>query len=136
MITRLDGELTVIAKARSYPASENPAVVRCWDEAVEANRAAVLRNQDAFDANQSACEAYRAAMPPLDGLRNIRDFIACVTYGMLVGAISELSIAKLLYAAQVASCACQRKSKKRKPKTPNSAANLPPCAPAPSAANP
>jgi hypothetical protein len=49
-----------------------------------------------------AMTAFREAMPPLTGRRNIRDFVACVGYGMLIGAIHLNEGTKLLYAAQVA----------------------------------
>ncbi len=54
-------------------------------------------------AKMEAGNAYRFAVPPLSGSHNIHDFIACVTDGMLVGAISGAEGARLLYAAQVAS---------------------------------
>ena len=41
-------------------------------------------------------------MPPLSGLDNISDFIACVTYGIVIGAILGPTATRLLYAAQVA----------------------------------
>jgi len=47
-------------------------------------------------------EAYREAMPPLMGARNIRDFIACVAHGMLLHVFEANEASKLLYAAQVA----------------------------------
>ena len=47
-------------------------------------------------------KAFRLAMPPLSGYRNICDFIACAGYGMLMGAIKDESGTKLLYAAQAA----------------------------------
>jgi hypothetical protein len=46
--------------------------------------------------------AYCKAMPLLDGTSGIRDFIACVAHGILIGAIPEKRSGKLLYAAQVA----------------------------------
>jgi hypothetical protein len=41
-------------------------------------------------------------MPSLSGDRNVCDFIACVSYGILLGAIKPDTGTKLLYAAQVA----------------------------------
>jgi hypothetical protein len=46
--------------------------------------------------------AFRKAIPQLSGQENIRDFIACVAYGMLIKAIPGAEGARLLYAAQVA----------------------------------
>jgi hypothetical protein len=41
-------------------------------------------------------------MPALVGYEGVRDFIACVAYGMLVDAISADRSGQLLYAAQIA----------------------------------
>jgi hypothetical protein len=41
-------------------------------------------------------------MPRLVGYENIRDFVACVAEGILLGAITESQSSRLLYAAQVA----------------------------------
>jgi hypothetical protein len=46
--------------------------------------------------------AYRNAMPRLVGYENIRDFVACVAEGLLLGAITDSQSSRLLYAAQVA----------------------------------
>jgi hypothetical protein len=41
-------------------------------------------------------------MPPLSGADNIRDFVACVAHGLLLGVLSDSECTRLLYAAQVA----------------------------------
>jgi hypothetical protein len=46
--------------------------------------------------------AYLDAMPDLAGYQNIRDFIACVSYGVISGALSPIHSPGYLYAAQVA----------------------------------
>jgi hypothetical protein len=53
-------------------------------------------------------------MPSLSGPDNIRDFIACVAHGMLIGAIRDTDGARLLYAAQVARGALQNSPAKAK----------------------
>ena len=65
-------------------------------------------------------------MPPLLGAENIRDFIACVAHGMLIGTIENKDATKLLYAAQVAYLALNRPNPKR---TPKSAAEVTPSTP-------
>ena len=60
------------------------------------------RGESSYSAGSRAGSAYRNAMPPLDGHNNIRDFIACVAQGVLLGAIEYRQSSKLLYAAQVA----------------------------------
>jgi hypothetical protein len=56
-------------------------------------------------------------MPPLLGAENIREFIACVAHGMLIGAIENKDATRLLYAAQVAFSAQSRAEPKRTPKS-------------------
>jgi hypothetical protein len=57
--------------------------------------------------------AYCRTMPKLSGADNIRDFIACVTYAMLLGIISGPEGPRLLYGAQVAHTALTKRPKKR-----------------------
>jgi len=47
-------------------------------------------------------EAYRNAMPPLNTPDNIRDFVACLTHGMIINAIVDPFSARLLNAAKLA----------------------------------
>jgi len=93
----------------------NPAVFRCC----QAWRAAYnnLRKKGKSDrsASEAADDAYCNAMPPLFGVRNIRNFIACVTYGSVIGVIEGPDCTRLLYAAQVAHTT--RRVRTRKPKT-------------------
>jgi hypothetical protein len=49
-----------------------------------------------------ACPAYRAAMPALDSIDNVRDFISCTAHGILIDTIPQEYGGQLLYAAQVA----------------------------------
>jgi hypothetical protein len=60
-----------------------------------------------YELERASANAYRQAMPPLSGRQNIRDFIACVTKGLLVGAVDYAEGPKLLYAAQIAHGACE-----------------------------
>jgi len=62
-------------------------------------------------AERCAGKAFRLAMPPLSGYRNICDFIACAGYGMIMGAIKNESGTKLLYSARVALATEPRESK-------------------------
>ena len=52
--------------------------------------------------------AYALSIPPLTGADSIGDFIACVTHGMLPGAIPGSDATRLLYAAQIAHSAVPR----------------------------
>lgn len=93
----------------------NAAVLRCC-EAAERARQDVLSGRDRNNSTHTAAhEAFAKAMPPLRGAGNIRDFIACVAYGMLINYFLESTGAKLLYAAQIAFNAdIKRPSRNRK----------------------
>jgi hypothetical protein len=93
----------------------NLAVERCnraWKRTYKTAKAA---RKDNHDSEKLAKEAYRKAMPMLDSHENIRDFIACTTYAVLLNVIMEDVGTKLLYAAQVASGALRNIPKQTKP---------------------
>src|SRR5271165_1111947 len=69
-----------------------------------------------YEASEKGAEAYRNAMPCLTTYANIRDFIACVTYGMLCHVIRNDDATKLLYASQVALGALRAQPKPDQPK--------------------
>jgi hypothetical protein len=81
---------------------KNPAIVRCLDAWNSTYKA--LRDKSEWETTsiQGANKAFRCAMPTLDTPENIRDFVACVAYAMLFGAIEPANGSKFLYAAQVA----------------------------------
>jgi hypothetical protein len=66
-------------------------------------------------AGVAAHKAFQKALPTLTGLENIRNFIACVAHGMLIGAILFPDGARLLYAAQIARAAAHTPAAKSKP---------------------
>ena len=79
-----------------------PAVAHCctaWDRTY---KTALAKGDSTGTAIRIAKKSYCQAMPPLIGFENIRDFIACVAQGVLLGAITESQSSRLLYAAQVA----------------------------------
>jgi hypothetical protein len=81
---------------------ENPAIARCLSALIRAYKEGKAKNQSDYESSDLAHRAYRKAMPRLSGYDNIRDFIACVAHGMLIGAIDGDDGTRLLYAAQVA----------------------------------
>jgi hypothetical protein len=83
-------------------ATTNPAVARCMSAWKHANQRELAKGKSEGTAAHYADQAYRRALPPLSGQENIRDFIACVAYGLLIDAINDTTDPKLLYAAQVA----------------------------------
>jgi hypothetical protein len=87
------------------PVFANPAIARCCCASARAYKAALAQGKGKGSSDLDAEQAYRRAMPPLSGSENIRDFIACVAHGMLIGAIEGPDGARLLYAAQVAATA-------------------------------
>jgi hypothetical protein len=101
--------LKVIESSRPFgledadcPALRNQAVARCvaaWDKVY---RPIMAKTKSDYFAGKAAGKAFRQAMPLPCGDNNICDFIACTTYGMLIGAIKEENGSKFLYAAHVA----------------------------------
>jgi hypothetical protein len=85
-----------------YAAQANPAVARCCQALDRVRAESEEGGKGMIFSTMDAAQAYRRAMPPLAGLENIRDFIACTAHGMLIGAIKAQDAARLLYAAQCA----------------------------------
>jgi hypothetical protein len=119
---RLNEELDKITIA----AHENPVVARCTRAWVLFYCEATMKGASDDSARAKARMGFRLAMPPLTGSRNVRDFIACTTHGLLLGALEVNEATKLLYAAQVAHTARRTKTKTKKTlKEPVSPANEP-----------
>lgn len=62
-------------------------------------------------ALKNASRAYCNAMPLLVGTAGIRNFLACVAHGILIGAIDKSQGGSLLYAAQVALSSTPRETR-------------------------
>jgi hypothetical protein len=89
------------------------ALKRCraaWQRAYDAKA-----DTDICRAEKDATNAYRCALPVLAGPECIRDFIACVAHGILIGVIPAQMSGQLLYAAQVATAALPRLPAPQKP---------------------
>lgn len=86
---------------------ENHAIAVCSSEYFRVYNEAIEGDHSQKYAGKCACNAYRQSMPPLDNPENICDFVACVSYGLLLEAISGPDAARLLYAAQIAHAASQ-----------------------------
>ena len=101
------------------PAHEK-AVKRCWAAWRRSYNAYMEKSRgteaDKICAAHQAGPAYCNAMPLLAGYENIRDFIACLAHGILIGAIPESKSGQLLYAAQVALSTVHREPKPPKPR--------------------
>jgi hypothetical protein len=85
--------------------SDNKAVARCmtaWRYAYNKKRAELDEDESQYPAERAACQAYLRAMPPLTGHKNISEFIACVTYAVIIKAIWPRDAEQYLAAAKVA----------------------------------
>lgn len=81
---------------------KNPAIARCAVAWQNRYRAVLATGLGVADASREAHAAFRQTMPPLTSPDNLRDFVACVARGLLIGAIENNDAARLFYAAQVA----------------------------------
>ena len=91
--------------AQNIPTIGNLAVVCCLEAYERAYKSWLAKDGNRYAATDYAGRLYRAAMPAPSGRDGIRDFIACVAHGVLIGAISATDSKVLLYAAQVAQSA-------------------------------
>jgi hypothetical protein len=107
-------EQTELSPAEAPAAIANPAVARCCDAYDSVYQGVCDIGESRVAAILAAHKAFRKAMPPLSGSENIRDFIACVAQGMLLGCISGSDGARFLYAAQVANGALRSQAPKSK----------------------
>jgi hypothetical protein len=96
--------------------AENPAVARCQAAWLHAKKVARTRRYTSYKTFSFANNAFSNAMPPLSTLESIRDFIACVAHGILIGVFSTEQSTRLLYAAQVAISAQRKTTAPRKEK--------------------
>jgi hypothetical protein len=108
----LEDQQSVFSPDVSGRSAENAAVAACCQAFTRAFLATLAGNLDnEICARLDGAEAYRKALPPLHGNRNIRDFVACIAHGVLINVIPISCATKLLYAAQVAH-SMGRKSKR------------------------
>jgi hypothetical protein len=94
--------------------TRNPAVQRCYLARKHSLECSQKKGLDSYNTQENASEAYRNAMPDLSGYENIRDFIACITHGMLSNVIDTIEGPKFLYAAQIAVGALRHEPKDQK----------------------
>jgi hypothetical protein len=97
---------TTLSSATRIP--QNPAIRRCCLAEKRSRRDSSLKHLGIVETTVYADQAYRKAMPELVGYENIREFIACVGHGMVIGCVTAFQAGKLLYAAQVALSALGR----------------------------
>lgn len=93
----------------------NLAAAQCARVYEQTRKAELDNGATVTEARDKAAQQYRTAMPVPSGRKGIRDFIACVAHGVLIGAITPRESTALLYAAQVAQSTL-RESEPPKPK--------------------
>ena len=94
--------------------ARTPAVQHCIDARDRSLAESKVKDLSGYGTKKDAAEAYCAAMPDLSGYENIRDFIACTSYGMVNGLIDAIEGSKFLYAAQVASSVLRHEQQDQK----------------------
>lgn len=85
--------------------TRNAAVTRClnaWNYAFRRETAGLAETDSQHDAIETANDAYLRAMPPLCGLENICDFIACINFASRINLVSRNSAAQFMAQARVA----------------------------------
>jgi len=102
-----------LPRGEAKAASHSAAVERCCQARIRSLQDSKASNLNDWETKKRASQAFFNAMPDLTEYENIRDFIACVAQGMLLGAIQPIEGPKILYAAQVAVSALHAR-----PKTP------------------
>jgi hypothetical protein len=100
-------------QAGIYPVP-NLAVELCTDAYAKATKEQLDAGTNYDKATQIGKLAYGIHMPKLSGADNVRDFIACVAHGMLIGIIPSSEGTRLLYAAQVANAALPSPKRRKK----------------------
>jgi hypothetical protein len=113
MIKALQPLAAVGAAGESSPACKVPAVARCCEAWQRAYDAEWKTSKCEIFAREAASEAYRNVMPPLSDTESIRDFVVCAAHGLLLKAIEEKTVGKLIYAAQFALSAASSQPKSK-----------------------
>jgi len=74
--------------------------MRSWNYAH--NKRAEGKNPTAWECEKAGNKAYLNAVPPLSGLQNICDFIACINYASMAGIVSHNEATHYLANARIA----------------------------------
>jgi hypothetical protein len=95
--------------------TRNPAVEHCCQARQAAIAEATALGLETHKIDKAGQEAYFKAMPNFLDYESIRDFIACVAYGMINGAVHPIAAPHYFYAAQVAVSALRQAPKPATP---------------------
>jgi hypothetical protein len=89
------------ANAKERP-TQNAAIVRCLRAWQRAYKKTYTDPESDYHAKRAGDRAFLRAMPPLSGFENIRDFVACVTYALVVDVLRQKDAEALLISAKIA----------------------------------
>jgi hypothetical protein len=85
--------------------AEDEAIVHCmkaWNYAYKKEAANIDEGESDYPAEKKANEAYLRDTPPLVGLKNICEFIACINFASMTGIVSRRDATHYLANARVA----------------------------------
>ena len=105
---KLHPELIKIVYSAIDSGLSNPAIARSIDAWGKKYDLAFIDPDDEPKVRKKAAAAFRRAMPPLSGRRNIQNFIACTAFAMVTGII-ERDEARELFSAGYAAFAALSK---------------------------
>jgi hypothetical protein len=109
----------------------NEAVQFCTNAYNKAHSAARAAKEKDYECIKKANRAYKLAMPRLTNYTNMRSFLTCVTYGMIIEVFTYEQGSKLLYAAQIALRSLSHETRDTRPAgRPKSAHSVPDPTPA------
>ena len=84
---------------------KNSAICRCvraWNRAFDKRLDELRRGAKGDSATAVAKDAFLRQLPPLAGFKNVRDFIACLTYGEAVDILCHYEVVNFLESAKAA----------------------------------
>jgi hypothetical protein len=85
--------------------TEDEAIVRCmksWNYAYKKEAADIDEDESDYPARKAANEAYLRDTPPLIGLKNICEFIACINFASMTDIVTHREAAHYLANARIA----------------------------------
>jgi hypothetical protein len=90
------------AEFKLGPALKNPSIAYCHLACERGYRVGMKATKSRMLARKFAREAFCQALPPLSGLENIGNFLACVAFALATGVFVDGDGAQLIESAQVA----------------------------------
>jgi len=107
--TALAGSATTKNTADNSGGEIIASCMRSWNYAHK--KRAEGKNPTAWECEKAGNKAYLNAVPPLSGLQNICDFIACINYASMAGIVSHNEATHYLSNARIALAALSLRPK-------------------------